>query len=94
MPDMPGFITEHCAKLCAAIPAAVDVGFHLCYGDFQGKHFVEPIDTAKLVDVVAAGSEFIELVGGVVSINHEVDRLPVPGLPYWSSINAALTENA
>ena len=50
-------------------------------------------DTVKLVDVVVAGSELTVLVGGVVSISHDVDRLPVPGLPYWSSRKAALTEN-
>ena len=50
-------------------------------------------DTVKLVDVVVAGSELTVLVGGVVSISHDVDRLPVPGLPYWSSRKEALTVN-
>ena len=49
--DMHGFVTERFERLCAAVPADVDVGFHLCYGDFEGKHFVEPIDTAKLVEM-------------------------------------------
>ena len=38
-------------------------------------------DTMKLVDVVCDGSELTVLVGGVVSISHEVDIEPVPALP-------------
>ena len=41
-------------------------------------------ETVKLVDVVCAGSGLTVLVGGVVSISHEVDSEPVPGLPSWS----------
>lgn len=51
MPDMPAFISERAARYCAAIPAGVDAGFHLCYGDYEGKHFVEPLDTGKLVEM-------------------------------------------
>ena len=36
-------------------------------------------------------SEFTVLVGGVVSINHEVETDPVPGLPEASWMSAALT---
>lgn len=31
--DMHGFITQRFGRLSAAIPAGVDLGFHLCYGD-------------------------------------------------------------
>jgi len=30
------------------VPADVEVGFHLCYGDVGEKHFVEPTDSANL----------------------------------------------
>ncbi len=43
------------------------------------------------MDVVCPGSERTALVGGVVSISHEVDNEPVPGLPYVSSMADALT---
>jgi hypothetical protein len=49
--DMHGFVNQHFARLSAPVPADVDLGFHLCYGDFEGKHFVEPIDTANLVEM-------------------------------------------
>ena len=54
--DMHAFVTERFGRLFAAVPADVDLGFHLCYGDFEGKHFVEPIDTAKLVEMANASS--------------------------------------
>jgi len=37
-----------------AIPPAVEMGFHLCYGDSGGKHFKEPADTSLLVKVANA----------------------------------------
>jgi len=37
------------ARLVDAVPADVEVGVHLCYGDAGEKHFVEPSDTANLV---------------------------------------------
>ena len=39
------------AKLGAAVPAGVELGFHLCYGDLDAKHFVEPVDAGKMVEL-------------------------------------------
>jgi len=41
-------------RLCAQVPADVELGVHLCYGDFGAKHFVEPKDAAKLVEFANA----------------------------------------
>jgi hypothetical protein len=41
-------------RLCAAVPNDVELGLHLCYGDFGAKHFVEPKDAAKMVDFANA----------------------------------------
>jgi methionine synthase II (cobalamin-independent) len=41
-------------RLCAGIPEAVEVGLHLCYGDFAGRHFVEPKDAEKMVEFANA----------------------------------------
>ena len=38
-------------RLSAPVPEGVDLGFHLCYGDLDGKHFVEPLDAAKMVSL-------------------------------------------
>jgi methionine synthase II (cobalamin-independent) len=37
-------------RLCAAVPDDVELGAHLCYGDFGARHFVEPKDAAAMVD--------------------------------------------
>lgn len=52
-------IVERLRALRAAVPPAVEMGFHLCYGDSGGKHFKEPADASLLVKVanaIAAGS--------------------------------------
>ncbi len=41
-------------RLADAVPADVDLGFHLCYGDLDAKHFVEPIDAGKMVELANA----------------------------------------
>ena len=46
-------------RLCAAVPADVELGLHLCYGDFGAKHFVEPKDAARMVDFANALTEAI-----------------------------------
>ena len=47
-------VLERIGKLCAAVPETVELGFHLCYGDFGAKHFIEPRDTQKLVEMANA----------------------------------------
>ncbi len=36
-------------ELNASIPVAVQLGLHLCYGDFHHKHFIDPADLAASV---------------------------------------------
>lgn len=38
-------------RLGAAVPEPVEVGYHLCYGDFGHRHFAEPVDTGRLAAV-------------------------------------------
>jgi hypothetical protein len=58
-------------RLCAAVPDDVELGLHLCYGDFAGRHFVEPKDASRMVDFANA------LMG---SIAHKLAyvHMPVP----------------
>ena len=44
-------ITERLLRLCGVVPEPVELGFHFCYGDSQHKHFCEPADMGKLVDL-------------------------------------------
>jgi hypothetical protein len=51
-------IVEQLVRLGNQVPVDVELGYHLCYGDAGHKHFVEPKDTSKLVEVangIAAG---------------------------------------
>jgi hypothetical protein len=82
IPEMHAFFTERFARLCAAIPAEVDAGFHLCYGDFEGKHFVEPVDMEKLVEMnnllLAAAGRPIAYVHMPVPIARDDDAYFAP----------------
>jgi hypothetical protein len=48
---MEKVFAESFARLAAPVPAAVELGFHLCYGDLDARHFIEPIDTKKMVEM-------------------------------------------
>jgi hypothetical protein len=64
-------IAERFARICAAVPADVELGFHLCYGDFGGKHFFDPVTARHLVDIANA---IAHKVGHEIAYIH----LPVP----------------
>jgi len=49
-------VIERLLALAALVPPAIEMGFHLCYGDSGGKHFKEPADTSLLVKVANAVS--------------------------------------
>ncbi|MCK9795891.1 hypothetical protein M1843_19270 [Isoptericola sp. 4D.3] len=59
------------ARFAAHVPAGVELGFHLCYGDVAEKHFVEPADTAH---VVAMANALVAALPRPVTWVH----LPVP----------------
>jgi hypothetical protein len=56
----PQEIVDCIARICAPIPDAAELGFHLCYGDFGARHFVEPRDAAKMVEVMNAFSAAVK----------------------------------
>ena len=58
--DPMAYAIAQLARLCAMVPARVEAGIHLCYGDPGHKHIVEPEDARILTDlangmVTAAG---------------------------------------
>ena len=56
-PANPG-IVERLVRIGNAVPADIEMGYHLCYGSFGGKRFVEPKDMGAMVDLankVSAG---------------------------------------
>ena len=58
-PDPKPAILARLKRISEAVPADVELGYHLCYGDVDGKHFVEPKDAAKLVELANALSESV-----------------------------------
>ncbi len=64
-------ITARIARICAPIPDDVELGFHLCYGDFGGKHFFDPVTARHLVDISNAVAS---------AVRHQLAyiHLPVP----------------
>jgi hypothetical protein len=51
VPDMERVLRDTFGRLSAAVPADVELGFHLCYGDMDAKHMLEPQDLAKAVEL-------------------------------------------
>jgi hypothetical protein len=45
---------ERLVRVGDQIPADVELGYHLCYGDYGHQHFKQPADSAKLVEVANA----------------------------------------
>ncbi len=50
-PGMEPAFADEFARLSRPVPPDVELGFHLCYGDLDGKHFVDPRDMAKMVEL-------------------------------------------
>lgn len=70
-PGMEDAFRASFARLASAVPAEVELGFHLCYGDPNGKHIIEPEDAAKLV-------EMANLISGAVQRSITFLQMPVP----------------
>lgn len=47
--DVWSAVIDRAARQASYVPADVEVGFHLCYGDAGEEHFVQPTDAANLV---------------------------------------------
>jgi methionine synthase II (cobalamin-independent) len=74
IPPFPGMKDEFEAqfrRLSAPVPEGVELGFHLCYGDLDGKHFVEPQDATKMVELA---NLIVRSAGRRVDFMH----MPVP----------------
>ena len=64
-------VAQRLIRLGHAVPDEAELGYHLCYGDFEHTHFVQPADTSKLADIAG------DLAAG---LNRRLDwvHLPVP----------------
>lgn len=66
-------ILERIFRLSCAVNQDVQLGFHLCYGDRQHQHFVQPEDAGLLVDIA---TNIVRRIGPRHPI--ELIHLPVP----------------
>jgi methionine synthase II (cobalamin-independent) len=64
-------LTQRFVRICAPVPDDVELGVHLCYGDFGGKHFFDPVTARHLVDVSNAIAKNVTHAIGYI-------HLPVP----------------
>jgi len=46
--DVLDGVVQRAARQASAVPGDVEVGYHLCYGDVEEAHFVQPADTGVL----------------------------------------------
>ncbi len=53
-------VMDRMRRICAAVPADVEMGVHLCYGDFGAKHMIEPRDAARMVEIANAMVRSVE----------------------------------
>jgi ubiquinone/menaquinone biosynthesis C-methylase UbiE len=52
--DARAGILERLLRLSRHVPPAVQLGYHLCYGDSQRRYFRQPADAGKLVQIAGA----------------------------------------
>lgn len=47
-------VVERLVRQASHVPAGVELGYHLCYGDYHHRHFVEPSDLSTCVALANA----------------------------------------
>jgi hypothetical protein len=52
--DTAGELMARMKRISETVPSDVELGYHLCYGDWEAKHFIEPLDSGKLVEFANA----------------------------------------
>jgi hypothetical protein len=73
---------EYLARICDAVPLGAKVGVHLCYGDINNRHIMEPFDMSVMVDtfnaLAAKSSRAIDYVHMPVPIDRNDDMYFAP----------------
>ena len=52
-------IMQRMRRISKAVPEDVELGVHLCYGDFGATHMIEPRDAGRMVEVANAMAKAI-----------------------------------
>jgi hypothetical protein len=64
-------VLSRITRYAELVPAEVEMGYHLCYGDYQHKHFMEPRDARVLTEMANA-------IAAAVDRQINFLHLPVP----------------
>ncbi len=72
--DEKAGIIERLVRTSRAVPADVELGVHLCYGDWGAKHFIEPLDAGAMTDLANAIVENVEHPIAFIHMPVPVDR--------------------
>lgn len=67
-------IIDRVARICRPVPADVELGFHLCYGDWDAKHFVEPKDAGAMVGLANAIAKAVKHPVAFIHMPVPIDR--------------------
>jgi methionine synthase II (cobalamin-independent) len=67
-------VIDRLAACAEKIPTDVQVGFHLCYGDFQHKHFMNPRDLGVVTDISNRLTEATERTIDWIHVPVPIDR--------------------
>jgi hypothetical protein len=80
--DPQAGVLERLAVCADVVPDDVELGFHLCYGDYQHKHFMEPADLRTCTEIVnrlsAAAPRTIDYFHVPVPIERDDDAYFAP----------------
>lgn len=74
-------------RIAAAVPREVELGFHLCYGDWGGRHHIDPADTGKMV-------AFANAIAAALDRPIAYFHMPVPIARHDSAYFAPLSQLA
>jgi methionine synthase II (cobalamin-independent) len=84
-PQFPGMEQVFAAmfrRLSKAVPEDIELGFHLCYGDLDAAHFIEPTDATKMVElanlITASAGRPVAYVHMPVPVNRTDDAYYEP----------------
>jgi hypothetical protein len=74
VPSFPGareIVTATLKSCLKAVPSDIELGVHLCYGDYDARHFIEPVDAGAEVELA---NTILDLAGRPLAWIH----MPVP----------------
>ena len=52
--DVRQGVLDRLIRYASWVPSDIQLGYHLCYGDFEHEHFKQPVDAGKLADIANA----------------------------------------